>query len=64
MSLKLTKILDDILKSLPKEMNTNDYIFVCSKDFKCEITEYKDVKVYYYNFLKKDTVYYMLNSQF
>jgi hypothetical protein len=57
-------MLDDILKSVPKEMNTDNYVFVCSKDFESEITEYKNIKVYYHNWVKEDTIYYMQNPYF
>ena len=57
-------MLDDILKSVPKEMNTDNYVFVCSKDFESKITEYKNIKVYYHNWVKEDTIYYMQNPYF
>ena len=57
-------MFDDILKSVPKEMNTDNYVFVCSKDFECEITEYKNIKVYYHNWLKENHIYYMQNPYF
>ena len=60
----INKILDDILKSVPKEMNTDNYVFVCSKDFQSEITEYKNIKVYYHNWVKENSIYYMQNPYF
>jgi hypothetical protein len=57
----MIKILDDILKSVPKEWNIDDYVFVCSKDFECEINEYKNIKVYYHNWLEENTIHYMKN---
>jgi hypothetical protein len=57
----MINILDNILKSVPKEMNTDDYVFVCSKDFECEINEYKNIKVYYHNWLQENTIHYMKN---
>ncbi len=60
----MTKILDDILNSVPKEMNTDDYVFVCSKDFESEITEYKNIKVYYHDWLTNKTIHYMKNPYF
>jgi hypothetical protein len=58
------KILDEILASVPKGINLIDYVFVCSKDFECEITEYKDIKIFYHNWVKEDTIYYMQNPYF
>ena len=57
----MIKILDDMLKSVPKKINTDDYVFVCSKDFECEITEHKNIKVYYHEWIKEKTIYYMKN---
>lgn len=57
----MIKILDDILKTVPKEITVNDYVFVCSKDFECGIKEYKNIKVYYHSHLKENTIHYMKN---
>jgi hypothetical protein len=61
---KLIFEIDKILVSVPKGIIIRDYVFVCSKDFECEITQYKDINIFYHNWVKENTIYYMENPYF
>jgi hypothetical protein len=52
----LKKILKDILKEVPKNVNTKNYVFLCSIDHSCNIKRYKGYKVYYSEMLQYDYI--------
>ena len=54
--------LDEILKHISnKDMNTDNFVFVCSIDLKCAKKEYKGYKIYFDKLLKGDMIYFMPN---
>lgn len=53
-----------MLSELPKNINTNDFVFVCSNDFKSKKIKHKGFKIYYEKRLKEDTIYFMPNPYF
>lgn len=61
---KLIIELDKMLNEIPKNFDFIDYVFVCSKSFECELLEYKDIKIFYHNWVQEDFIYYMKNPYF
>lgn len=59
--LKLISELDKTLDFVPKDLNVDDYVFICSKSFDCEILEHKGIKIYFQNWVKEGIIYYMHN---
>ncbi len=52
---KLTDILDKMLEQAVERLITN-YVFYCSIDFKCDITNYKGYDVVYTNMVKENNI--------
>ena len=40
------------------------YEFYCSKDYECDLKEYKGIKIRYWNIMPKNTIYYALSMYF
>jgi hypothetical protein len=53
---KLTDILDKMLEQAAERLITN-YVFYCSVNFKCDITNYKGYDVFYTDIVKENNIY-------
>jgi len=51
-------IFDNILKTVPSEIDTTNYVFFCSKDIKYNSDSYKGFRVFKINVMKEDTIYF------
>jgi hypothetical protein len=51
-------ILDKMLLEVPNNIDVRHFVFNCSSDFKCDLKEYRGIKVYFIKFLPKKYIAY------
>ncbi len=62
--IKIKQLLNNMIKSLPKEVDINDFVFCCSNEFDYGETEYKGINLYYFNIIEEDTIYLMYKKNY
>ena len=49
-------IMNKMLKQIPKKLDINNFVFLCSNNFKDKIKSHKGIEIFYSEFLPKNYV--------
>ena len=54
----LKQTLKAMIKQVPDNIDTSNYVFLCSSDYETALKKYKSFNLYYHFLVPNDTIYF------